>query len=235
MKIVSFGDSFIYGSELKDNTDGSRAWPGLVANQLGCEYQTLAKPGCGNERIAMQIMHYFSANTAKDTLAVINWTWTHRWDFHVTDGDGNQEWITLGESCVPEKLPYVIDRIQGHRLIYFYNDFANNSLLYNRFRTLQTVANVQQYLNNKGVVNIQTYTDTQMFDAEHPGLTPDYIKELQDISRPAMSTWNGLTFLEWCDKQNFYKTDWLHPLEEAHEAAANFWIGTYRQKLNAKD
>ena len=230
MKIVSFGDSFIYGSELEDNTDGSRAWPGLIANQLGCEYQTLANPGCGNESIAMQIMHYFSANTTQDTLAVINWTWTQRWDFYVKD---HETGITLGPTCVPEKLAHLVDKIQGQRLVDFYNDYANSSLLWNKFRTLQTVANVQQYLNNKGISSIQTYTDQHMFDTQWHA--PDYIKELQDIVRPAMSTWDGLTYLEWCDKQNFYKTDTLHPLEQAHEAAANFWIETYRQKLNAKN
>lgn len=227
MKIVSFGDSFIYGSELQDNLDGSRAWPGLVANQLGCKYETLANPGCGNENIAMQIMHYFSANTAQDTLAVINWTWTQRWDFYVKD---HETWITLGPTCVPEKLAHLVDKVQGQRLVDFYNDYANSSLLWNKFRTLQTVANVQQYLNNKGIVNIQTYTDRHMFDTQWHA--PDYIKELQDIVLPAMSTWDGLTFLEWCDKQQFVKTSTWHPLEQAHEAASKFWVGKYKDKLN---
>ena len=83
-KIVSFGDSFIFGSELQNNIDGSRAWPGLIAKELGCEYKTFANPGCGNDYIAQQIYSYFSANSADNTLAIINWTWAVRWDFYIT-------------------------------------------------------------------------------------------------------------------------------------------------------
>lgn len=83
-KIVSFGDSFVFGSELKNNHNGSKAWPGLVARDLGVEYKTFANPGCGNDYIAQQIYSYFSTATSKHTLAVINWTWSVRWDFYIT-------------------------------------------------------------------------------------------------------------------------------------------------------
>lgn len=83
-KIVSFGDSFVFGSELKNNADGSAAWPGLIASDLGCEYKTFAKPGCGNDHIAQQMYSYFAENSAADTLVIINWTWSVRWDFYIT-------------------------------------------------------------------------------------------------------------------------------------------------------
>ena len=50
-KIVSFGDSFVFGSELANNLDGHQSWIGLAAKKLGVEYQTLSVPGCGNENI----------------------------------------------------------------------------------------------------------------------------------------------------------------------------------------
>jgi hypothetical protein len=37
-RIVSFGDSFIFGSEQENNKDGSLGWPGRVAKNLNCEY-----------------------------------------------------------------------------------------------------------------------------------------------------------------------------------------------------
>ena len=88
-KIVSFGDSFIFGTELKNNNDGSKAWPGIISNRLGCNYETQAVPGCGNDHIARQIYSYFSNNSA-DVLAVINWTWIERFDFYV--GEGHERW-----------------------------------------------------------------------------------------------------------------------------------------------
>jgi hypothetical protein len=226
MKIVSFGDSFIYGSELEDNHNGSQAWPGLIAADLGYNYETFAIPGCGNESIAMQILDYFAVNSAENTLAVVNWTWTQRWDFYIKD---HETWITLGPTCVPEKLADLVDRVQGQRLVEFYQDYANSSLLWNKFRTLQTVANVQQYLKQKGVNAIQTFTDRHMFDTQWHA--PNYVLELQDIVKPAMSDWDGLTFLEWTDKKGFYKTHTWHPLEDAHQAAAEFWADTYKKAI----
>jgi hypothetical protein len=80
-KIVSFGDSFIFGSELQNNFNGAKAWPGLIAHELGMDFFTCAEPGCGNENIAQQIFNYFSSNKDVDCVAIINWTWMCRWDF----------------------------------------------------------------------------------------------------------------------------------------------------------
>ena len=97
-KIVSFGDSFVWGSEQKNNDDGSLGWAGRAAKNLGCTYNTRAWTGCGNDYIAQQIYSWFSSNTSQDTLAVINWTWISRWDWYILD---HKKWITLGPSCVP--------------------------------------------------------------------------------------------------------------------------------------
>jgi hypothetical protein len=86
--IVSFGDSFIFGSELDNNDDGSQAWPGLIARELNCNYKTLAIAGCGNENIARQIYTYFADNTAD--LVIVNWTWISRWDFHIPHNDNDE-------------------------------------------------------------------------------------------------------------------------------------------------
>ena len=71
-KIVSFGDSFVVGSELANNLDGRRAWPGLVAYDLGWDYETLTCPGCGNVAIARQIYHYYANDDTRDVLAFVN-------------------------------------------------------------------------------------------------------------------------------------------------------------------
>ena len=231
MKIVSFGDSFIFGSELKNNNCGTKAWPGLAAKKLGYTYETLSESNCGNESIAIQIMHYFANNKAKDTLAVINWTWLHRWDFYVVPAE---EWITVGEACMPWKLERVIELTKAQEVLQFYNKYANSSLLWNKFRSLQTIANIQQYIKEKNINAIQTYTDRHMLDKEFHA--PDYIKELQHMISPYMNDWEGKTFLEWCSDKQFEITEMLHPIEQAHQAAADFWIPVYKQRLeNAKD
>lgn len=226
-KLVGFGDSFVFGSEIPDNNDGRRAWPALAAGLIGADYETLADPGCGNDAIARQIYHYFANNTAADTLAIVNWTWTMRWDFYMVS---KETWITLGPTCVPEKLAHLVQFTEAQRVVDFYRDYANGSLLWNKTRNLQTIFAAQQYMAARGVRAIQTYMDAELFAREWHA--PDYVQELQGLTEPAMETWDGLNFLDWCRSRGHDITDQkLHPLAAAHEDAALFWRDRYAQAL----
>jgi len=224
-KIVTFGDSFIFGSELTNNTDGRRAWPGLIAQDLGLQYETRAVPGCGNENIARQVLEYFAENDKTDTLAVVNWTWAIRYDFYLLPGES---WITLGPTCVPQKIDKHISPSEAERVINFYQDYLGNSTIWDRFRSLMPMYATQQYLKTNNITNIQTYMDYDIFDTEFH--SPNYIQELQHLTKPLMQNWDGLNFLDWCKSKNFNITQvgW-HPLEDAHKAAAVFWKDKYMQ------
>jgi hypothetical protein len=226
-KIVGFGDSFVFGSELQNNHDGSQSWIGQAAQKLGCDYLTTAVPGCGNDAIARQIYSYFSNNLVSDTLAVINWTWTNRWDFYIVE---HETWITLGPTCVPEKLKDLVARTEAEDMIEFYKHRANSSLIWNKIRNLQTIYAVQSYMRQKGINSIQTYMDNHLFDTQFHA--PDYIKELQNLVNPDMQSFEGMNFVEWSYHKGFPVTDpGLHPLEPAHAAACELWIDRYRQAL----
>ena len=226
-RIVSFGDSFVFGSELKNNQDGSRAWIGQAAKNLGVDYQTTAVPGCGNDHIARQIYSYFSTNPATDTLAVINWTWMNRWDFYIVE---HETWITLGPTCVPDKLKHLVERTEAEDMIEFYQHRANSSLLWNKFRNLQTIYAVQSYLKNQNILNIQTYMDDQLFNTEYHA--PDYVQQLQQLVQPSMQSFEGKNFVDWSRDQGFSVTDTLHPLEDAHLAVCKLWQPIYANALN---
>ena len=226
-KIVSFGDSFVFGSEIPNNHDGRLAWPCLVANMIDADYKTLADPGCGNDAIARQIYHYFAHNPAHDTLAVVNWTWTMRWDFYMV---AKETWITLGPTCVPEKLQHLVQFTEAQRVVDFYRDYANGSLLWNKTRNLQTIFAAQQFMSVQGIQSIQTYMDTELFSREWHA--PDYVQELQKLVQPTMHTWDGVNFLDWCRGRGHAITDQgLHPLASAHQDAALFWRDRYAQAL----
>jgi hypothetical protein len=271
MKIVSFGDSFVFGSEQKNNELGNLGWPGRVARRLGVRYQTLAQPGCGNQYIATRIFDYFGANDTKNTLVVINWTWAMRWDFYLLNAE---RWVTLGPLCVPSKLQDYVGISEAERLVQFYRDYTGVSDIWNKFRSLEPMYSVQNFLRQRGVTAIQTYMDPGLlvseFDQdplEHyqihraPGwpdvntleeltqlpqsirdeldqtlgkiVTPPYIKTLQDLVTPDLRTFEGSTFLEWSRSQGFPVTPSPgdHPLEQAHEAAADLWENEYYQLL----
>ena len=228
MKIVSFGDSFVFGSELKNNPDGSMAWPSLVAKKINVDYQTYSDPGCGNDAIAQQIYTHFADNTAEDDLAIINWTWTSRWDMYIGDCD---TWITVDSNSRTEKLQRLLGQTQLHQLIELYNNYLNKSLLWNKIRNLQTIFSAQQYLKIKKINSIQTFMDYELFTTEFHA--PPYVKELQKLVVLEMRDWgNGLNFLDWSKNNNFFITEigW-HPLEDAHIAAADFWLPVYRDNL----
>lgn len=227
MKIVSFGDSFVFGSELQDNANGHRAWPGLIAADLGVDYETRAVPGCGNDAIARQVMEYFATNPAQDVLAVINWTWALRWDFYVVD---TESWVTLGPTCVPSKLHQHLDPDSAQQLLDVYHKFTGHSSVWEKWRSLNSIYMVQQYLTNLGVPSIQTYIDPELVDDQQHA--PDYMLPLLLAIRPHMQTFQGQTFLEWSQQRGYTITQpGLHPLEDAHQAAAELWRPVYARTL----
>jgi hypothetical protein len=228
-KIVGFGDSFVFGSELENNHDGQQSWIAQASRRLGVEYETLAVPGCGNENITRQILTYFSNNPSDNVLAVINWTWGARWDFYIP---GVETWTTLGLSCVPSKLAPLVGLEDAGKVLEFYNKYPGHSTLWDKFRTLQTIYSSQQFLKQLNIPSIQTYMDAEMWDTTWHA--PDYIRTLQNLTKEPLQTFEGLTLLDWSYKHGFAVTEpGLHPLEEAHSSACELWLNTYRQALTA--
>jgi len=226
-KIVSFGDSFIFGTEIKNNNNGHAAWPGLIASDIGVEYETYAIPGCGNEAITRQILAYFSNNPSNNVLAVINWTWGLRWDFYIPT---SENWVTLGLTCVPSKLIDYVTEYEAERIINFYRDYPGHSIIWDKFRTFQTMYTAQQLLKSLGVVAIQTYTDAELWDQTWH--SPDYIKIMQESVQGPMLDFEGRTFLDWSRHNGFKITEAWHPLDDAHRAAADLWRDRYVKAIN---
>jgi len=228
MKIVGFGDSFVYGSELQNNDNGDKSWVAQCAKKLGADYETTSVPGCGNENISMQILTYFANNPKENTLAVINWTWGARWDFYIP---GKEKWTTLGLSCVPSILEPLVGIDEATKILEFYNKYPGYSTLWDKFRTLQTIYSSQQFLKLHNITSVQTYMDYEMWDTKWHA--PDYIRTLQDLTKEPLQTFEGESFLDWSYTNGFEVTDIkLHPLEQAHAAACELWVGVYEQALN---
>ena len=163
-KIASFGDSFIFGSEIDGNTDGSLAWPGLAAKKLGLQYETLAIPGCGNESIAKQIFEYFAVNEKSDVLVIINWTWKMRWDYCVCQD--TDTWSGLGPTCVPSKLKKFFNLDDCNEIIQFYSKFIDQNDYFNLLRTLLSINSTQKFLKENNILNVQTTIDNTIIDSQ---------------------------------------------------------------------
>ena len=263
-KIVSFGDSFILGSEQVNNEDGSLAWPGRIADRLNLDSETMAVAGCGNEHIAQQIFHYFSTHSPANVLAVINWTWALRWDINLGTPES---WVGLGPTCVPDKLKSMVAADKAQQLINFYQTYAASNSIWNQQRSLMAIYAAQSFLKANGIDCIQTYMDrsiwflpTDRLDhynavrleswpraqtvqeldklPQHIALEaetryqemqpPSYIEHLQKLTWPEMQSFDGLDFLSWSQRRGYQITELLHPLEDAHLAAADHWLEVYR-------
>jgi hypothetical protein len=266
-RLVSFGDSFVFGNELSNNDDGSRAWPALAAQRLDLDYHTSAVAGVGNEHIAQQFFSYAASNLLTDCLVVINWTWIMRWDFYLTSGN---TWITLGPTCVPEKIQKLAGRSQAQELVDFYRTNLMDNEIWARSRSMLAMYAVNQYLDHHGVANVQTYMDYDLFadplahyqaykaeswpdvttQQQWLSLPQDILSECQNDFRkavlpqpleffqasllPRMLTWEGWNFVDWARHQGHAISDRLHPLDSAHQEAADFWIDEYRHRCYAR-
>ena len=188
-KIVSFGDSFILGSELHNNIRGQLAWSGLIAEQLGVDYETCAVAGCGNEGIARQIYTYFSKNSQEKTLAVINWTWSMRWDFYIHQ---TNTWVTLGPTCVPKKLYQQLTHNEAEHLIEFYKNYTGVADTWNHYRSLQAIFAAQQFLKANQIPAIQTYMDQSLFAKANTGDRIEHYNSYKDPGWPDVTTIDDL-------------------------------------------
>jgi hypothetical protein len=114
LKLVGFGCSFTYGSELQspdidpnDHWANTRyrqkhCWLGQLAKRFDCEYDNLAEPANSNMAIAQQVANYFLNTRNPNEYIVICVAWTERTRFSWYDGSWTHngfvkdEW---GSSC----------------------------------------------------------------------------------------------------------------------------------------
>ena len=104
MKLVGFGCSFTYGSELVDPVIGKEhhhantryrnenVWLGQLAKRLDSEYDNLAEPANSNMAIAQQVANYFLHTRNPDEHIVICVAWTERTRFSWYD----EQWTHNG-------------------------------------------------------------------------------------------------------------------------------------------
>jgi hypothetical protein len=85
--------------------------------------------------------------------------------------------------------------------------------------------------NEQGLANLPTHILDEVnldFDSK---VAPDYVRTLRQMVTPDLETFQGLTFLDWSNQNNFAVTELLHPLEDAHKAAADLLRDRYRAML----
>lgn len=212
MKLKSFGCSFVFGTDLADANDGGtqlliqpsmHTWPALIAQHLGLDYECYAWAALGNLQILERVLAQAHSEPA---VFLVNWTWIDRFDY-VQELDNT--WNTIRPTCEHEQARYYYK--------HFHNQYRD------KLTTLINIKLAIDTLQQHGHQIIMSYMDDLIFETEwhvSPAVT-----ELQNYVRPYMVTFEGKNFLEWSQDQGYHVNERLHPLEDAHRAAADYLIG----------
>jgi hypothetical protein len=215
MILGAFGDSFTFGSDLKDCTDSQHSrltWPSLVASNLNLEYRCLAQGGVGNRFIFNQILEHIH----NDWIFIINWTWIDRFDY--TDSI-SRDWHTTR----PSLDNYKIDS-------FYYKNFHSEQM--DKLNSLGFIYQTINLLEKYNKKYLMTYMDKLLLDSEFN--SSKGIRLLQSECFPKLHSMSDMTFLEWAKFNNYPISESYHPLEPAHEKAAEYWLPYVRTLLNTQ-
>ena len=219
MKIISVGDSFFWGDDLADQNypylPSESVYPSLLAKQLNFDYECLAVPGAGNFLIYTKLIKSLNANK-EDCLYFINWSWIDRFDY--ADKEIYGGWNTVRPGLDNPKKDN-----------FYYKNF--HSELQDKLLSLTYIFSAIQLLQQTNCKFIMTYMDHLLLDKTWH--CPPEINLLQQKVQPFLETFDGLTFLEWSRANGFSESIGWHPLEEAHQAAAEYWLPKVGSLLNS--
>lgn len=224
MKLKSFGCSLIFGSDLSDDgmgtgfpTASKKTWPAHIAQRLGLEYRCYARPGSGNLQIMEQALNQAASN--EPAVFVIGWSWIDRFDYYDSNWDRRRTlspWKTI--------MPIDTDDLAQT----YYRDL--HSEYRDKLVSLTCIKTVIDTLQQKHIPFVMTYMDRLLFD-DRWHITMG-VKDLQTYVQPHMTLFEDSTFIEWSRQNKFQISATMHPLEEAHEAAAKIiWPAFDKQKI----
>jgi hypothetical protein len=225
MKLKSFGCSFIFGSDLADTLGknygfpSKTSWPALLAKRFELDYECHANPGAGNLQILEQILTHSVDN--QPSVFVVGWTWIDRFDYHYMPepdlSHDHSKWETIRPSMETSLSRYYFKDLQCE-----FRDKLT-SLVY-----IKTAIDV---LQQKNIPFVMTYMDPLLF--ERKWHVSPAVLDLQNYVRPYMTMFDHQTFLEWSRSLGYAESANWHPLEQAHQAAADIMLTVFdKQKTN---
>ena len=215
-KIVSFGDSFIYGSDLSDCDDNQYSqltWPALCAKELGLDYECHAQGARGNHYISLLAI----AKSCTNALVIINWSWIDRFDYFSMENK--------------PKIMTVLPGLDNELSKFYYKNF--HSEFGDIFRSLSAIHATHSYLKEQNIPFVSSIMDkllvTDMWN-HAPGIV-----NLQEVIQKDISWFpKQQTFLEWSRSNGYPESKGWHPLEQAHTEAVKVWLPTYKSMISPK-
>ena len=249
--LISGGDSFTYGNELKD-CDPKRfsltTWSALIAEYMNWSYDCTAWGGHGNSAIARRTMTAVAKHIEQgnDVAVAVMWSFPSRYEFRFRYNTQERDtpWYTItpwtherDQSVILDAFKNFKDTIFDHykrnQLTaqttglanfseHFFKD-VGDSEYYELYTTVKEMVFLQNWLKQKRIPYMYTYVDDCIFS---PNQKPDsYLQTLYD-SLDYSRIYNSPGFYKWA-MDNQYPMGATHPLELAHEDFARLlkpWI-----------
>lgn len=226
MKLKSFGCSFIFGTDLHDDgrdlpvaTPSQYTWPALLAKNLEYGYRCFARPGAGNLQIWENIANQVA--TQEPALYIIGWTWIDRFDY-IKDNATNWYNRTRWKTIMP------IDEDSTAEL--YYRELHSEHL--DKMKSLIYVKSAIDLLSQNQCQFIMTSMDDLLLDTRwnfSSGMLP-----VQEFVRPYLSSFNGQTFLDFSRDNGHAISATQHPLESAHQHAADLVISNFKDYVKGE-
>ena len=229
--LIAGGDSFIYGSDLKDcdyTTHSKNTMSALLAKDM--QYVCSASPGYSNMAIARTTILDCEKYKDKDLFVFVSWTFKNRFEFkfaynpHQNKDDPN--WCSFnskdldyfnfgnfkifGSSIAQDFKPDTIKFLNM-----FYRHVGHDNV-YEYYATLKEIVFLQNYLNVKNIPYIFTLANNfflEPIDDENISV----LLKLIDFDKWFLFD-NCFGFVQWAEINKYEKRD-IHPVEEAHKDA----------------
>lgn len=228
-RVVSLGDSFIFGTDLSDagiaDEDFScLTWPALLSNKLNAAYISYALGGCDNTSIVRRLLYGIMRGliTSKD-LICIQWTWTSRNNFLVDDYED------FRASHNPDIGWRTIHPTDNDQMSQAYYKYFQSDLL-DKFNSLKEITLAKYILEKYNITYFMTGITSTIIDptiSNSKKLNPIYVDFLINDVKDALRWFDNKGFYQWALDMNFQIGKTGHPLEEAHQAAFEYIIKNY--------
>jgi len=248
--LIAGGDSFVYGSELKDcwsydgknNTTNEQAslntYPALIAKELGWNYICAAKPAASNNAIRRLTMNACENNAGDIALVIVTWSFPSRYEFKFAH-DWEQLSVWSIQDDIEEKIkkdfhnanPIVfqahIDKLKREQELgvtefakLFYKQVGHTEY-WEVYNSLSEMVLLQQYLELKNIPYLFTGVDSCLVTNSLNHNDQSIITLRNQLN---LKNWmwfsNNRGFYTWSKDMNF-PFGTTHPLEEAHVEAAH--------------
>lgn len=239
MKLIAIGDSFVWGSELSDSPHGgigghsNSTFPARLSQKNNLDYICAAYPGNSNQSISRTLMESCALHRNSNVVVLGVWTFLTRYEFR-----NNHEWLSINSWDADGTRELSVEVREFAKSYFKFND----SKYWEVFNTLKDIVLATIYLKLNNIPYLFTCADnsvTHNFTISNPDQTIQTL--LQQIEwenwfwfPPGVGpgqTESPRGFYQWARENKYPCGVHGHPLEYAHQDAANLIQGKFHEMV----